>query len=223
MYSKFSVTKLYTGMQLHDRSSTSQTYCIEFLSSFSQLRKFMKKHLLWKEASSWLLLLIKETWKLKFSFGQYVLLNPCYNSMNGPSEQRCTKTKVFHWGFLQYLWANSQFSFTFSEEILNKKLHFFVRFKWAEYGNIRVTTHMHEIVFSSDAWNDDHIKYRFLKSFSEAVAPRCSVKNMFLEISQNSQENTCRSLFFNKVEVEAKFLKTHFFFWNTFGGCFRIL
>ena len=26
-----------------------------------------------------------------------------------------------------------------------------------------------------------------------------SVKNVFLEISQNSQENTCASLFFNKV------------------------
>ena len=26
---------------------------------------------------------------------------------------------------------------------------------------------------------------------SEAVAPRCSVKKVFLEISQNSQENTC--------------------------------
>ena len=27
--------------------------------------------------------------------------------------------------------------------------------------------------------------------FTEAVAQRCSVKKMFLEISQNSQENTC--------------------------------
>ena len=26
---------------------------------------------------------------------------------------------------------------------------------------------------------------------TEAVAQRCSVKEMFLEISQNSQENTC--------------------------------
>ena len=28
---------------------------------------------------------------------------------------------------------------------------------------------------------------------------RCSIKKLFLKISQNSQENTCRSLFFNKV------------------------
>ena len=29
------------------------------------------------------------------------------------------------------------------------------------------------------------------KCFSETVAQRCSVKQVFLEISQNSQENTC--------------------------------
>ena len=29
------------------------------------------------------------------------------------------------------------------------------------------------------------------KCSSEAVAQRCSVKKLFLEISQNSQENTC--------------------------------
>ena len=32
--------------------------------------------------------------------------------------------------------------------------------------------------------------------FSEAVAQRCSVKKVFLEISQNSQENTCARVFF---------------------------
>ena len=35
----------------------------------------------------------------------------------------------------------------------------------------------------------------------EAVIQRCSVKKMFLEISQNSQKNTCaRASFFNKVD-----------------------
>ena len=35
---------------------------------------------------------------------------------------------------------------------------------------------------------------------SEAVVRRCSVKNVFLEISQNSQEKTCARVFFlNKV------------------------
>ena len=35
---------------------------------------------------------------------------------------------------------------------------------------------------------------------SEAVAQRCSVKKVFLEITQNSQENTCaRDSFLNKV------------------------
>ena len=33
----------------------------------------------------------------------------------------------------------------------------------------------------------------------EAVIQRCSVKKVFWEISQNSQENTCVSLFFNIV------------------------
>ena len=34
----------------------------------------------------------------------------------------------------------------------------------------------------------------------EAVARRCSVKKVFLEMSQNSQENTCaRASFYNKV------------------------
>ena len=34
---------------------------------------------------------------------------------------------------------------------------------------------------------------------SEAVFWRCSVEKVLLQISQNSQENTCASLFFNKV------------------------
>ena len=33
----------------------------------------------------------------------------------------------------------------------------------------------------------------------EAVAYTCSVKRVFLEMSQNSKENTCASLFFNNV------------------------
>ena len=44
----------------------------------------------------------------------------------------------------------------------------------------------------------------FFKSFCqgkhiEAVAQRCSVKKVFLEISQNSQEDTAPESFFNKV------------------------
>ena len=34
---------------------------------------------------------------------------------------------------------------------------------------------------------------------SEAVVRRCSVKNVVLKILQNSQENTCARVFFNKV------------------------
>ena len=42
--------------------------------------------------------------------------------------------------------------------------------------------------------------HKFDSLATEAVALRCSVKNVFLEILQNSQENTlCQGLFFNKV------------------------
>ena len=34
---------------------------------------------------------------------------------------------------------------------------------------------------------------------TEAVVRRCSVKKVLLEISQNSQENTCARAFLNKV------------------------
>ena len=40
--------------------------------------------------------------------------------------------------------------------------------------------------------------------FLEAVTPRCSVKKVFLKISQNSQENTCVSVPFSlKLQAEA--------------------
>ena len=37
------------------------------------------------------------------------------------------------------------------------------------------------------------------QNHTEAVAWRCSVKKVFLEISQYSQERLCQSLIFNKV------------------------
>ena len=39
----------------------------------------------------------------------------------------------------------------------------------------------------------------FLCNVSKQFVQRCSVKQVFLEISQNSQENTCARLFFNKI------------------------
>ena len=42
-------------------------------------------------------------------------------------------------------------------------------------------------------------KYFLKNPVSEAVARWCSVKKVFLEISQNLQENTCVRVFFNKV------------------------
>ena len=66
---------------------------------------------------------------------------------------------------------------------------------------------------------------------------RCSVKKLFLEISQSSQENTCTSLFFNKVaclgpetllkkrlwhRLSCEFceISKNTFLQNTSGGCF---
>ena len=50
---------------------------------------------------------------------------------------------------------------------------------------------------------------------AEAVAQVCSVKKMFLEISQNSQENTCaRVSFLIKLQNFAKFLRTPFLIEN---------
>ena len=40
------------------------------------------------------------------------------------------------------------------------------------------------------------LSHYFCKGQSEAVAQRCSVKNMFLKISQNSQENNCARVSF---------------------------
>ena len=43
-----------------------------------------------------------------------------------------------------------------------------------------------------------------IRRITEAVAQRCSVKKVFLEISQNSPENTfARASFFNKVAGQA--------------------
>ena len=67
---------------------------------------------------------------------------------------------------------------------------------------------------------------------TEAVAQGCSVKKMFLETSQNSQENTCececlrpatllkKRLWHSCFPVNfMKFLIT-FFLYSTSGGCF---
>ena len=43
------------------------------------------------------------------------------------------------------------------------------------------------------------INFKIKGVSSEAVARKSSVKNLFLEISQNSQGNTCAGDFFNKV------------------------
>ena len=45
---------------------------------------------------------------------------------------------------------------------------------------------------------------------TEAVVRRCSVKKVLLEISQNSQENTCARAFLNKVAGLGQVLSCEF-------------
>ena len=46
-----------------------------------------------------------------------------------------------------------------------------------------------------------------LGQITEAAVWKCSVKKVFQEISQNSQENTCVRVFFNKVAGTCNFIK----------------
>ena len=64
----------------------------------------------------------------------------------------------------------------------------------------------------------------------EAVVQGSSVKKVFLEISQNSQENTCARVSFLKKLRSATLLKKNFvkllripFYINTCGGCFCVI
>ena len=60
------------------------------------------------------------------------------------------------------------------------------------------------------------------QSIEKAVARRCSVKKMFLEISQNSKQKHLRqSLFFDKIAGQAKL--QHLFYRTLSGGCFWTL
>ena len=47
--------------------------------------------------------------------------------------------------------------------------------------------------------NNPNYPWKKCNQTAEACTQRCSVKKVLLEISQNSQENTCASLFFNEV------------------------
>ena len=58
---------------------------------------------------------------------------------------------------------------------------------------------------SSRKWfYENYVVLNLRKHFSKAVAQRCSVKKVFLEISQNSQENTCARVSF-LIKLQAAF------------------
>ena len=83
-------------------------------------------------------------------------------------------------------------------------------------------------------------RYIFFLKSTEAVAQRCSVKNLFIEIFQNSYQNTCvRVSFFIKLQASmCNFIKKetlaqvfpcefckifkNTYFYRTRGGCFRL-
>ena len=48
-----------------------------------------------------------------------------------------------------------------------------------------------------DLGNGSLVFSDFLNEVTEAVVQRCSVKKVFLEISQNAHGNTCARVFFN--------------------------
>ena len=54
---------------------------------------------------------------------------------------------------------------------------------------------------------------------SEVVTQRCSVKKLFLEISQNSQEHICAKAQVFSCEF-FEICKNTFFLQNSSGGCF---
>ena len=77
--------------------------------------------------------------------------------------------------------------------------------QWHIKNKYKRQTNSKHIVFESESKKfvprQVLIKKEFLKSeITEAVAQRCSVTKVLLEISQNSQENTCaRASFFIKL------------------------
>ena len=83
-------------------------------------------------------------------------------------------------------------------QVRNNSVYHLNHQKLASLINILVGTR-----FSSDFIRFSHQNFWHE---SEAVIQRCSVKKVFLEISQNTQENTCARVFFNKVAGPGVFL-----------------
>ena len=61
--------------------------------------------------------------------------------------------------------------------------------------------------------------WKHQKTSTEAVVWSCSVKKVFFKISQNSQENNCVSLFFNKTA----YLRPETFHYSGTGVFLKIL
>ena len=60
----------------------------------------------------------------------------------------------------------------------------------------------YRILYQQDRRSKETVPYVGYQQYLDAVVQRCSVKNMFLEISQNSQESTCvRDSFLIKLQV----------------------
>ena len=99
--------------------------------------------------------------------------------------------------------------------------------------NILMVNHFGSLKKTYDLSN--HWLTRILYETSEPVTQKCSVKKVFFEISQNSQENTCaRVSFLINLQASAadsgtdvflwilRNFKEHLFLRNTSAGCFCI-
>ena len=113
------------------------------------------------------------------------------------------------------MWKNTQkLQRSFSVNIPNS----FLRLSWAARN--RLATSINEILSTMSSCSFNFDKALNLEAFSQ----RCSVKKIILQISQNSQENTCLALgrlWHRCFPVNfAKFLRTPFYRTSP-GDCFN--
>ena len=72
-------------------------------------------------------------------------------------------------------------------------------FRKVDPGKVLKNLEVTNVDFQPTSGNNDPIFHPFVLRFSEAVetvAQRCSIRKVFLEISQVSQENTCARVSF---------------------------
>ena len=80
--------------------------------------------------------------------------------------------------------------------------YYFLRCQFYNSHRVTLMNDLGNIPISFPAVSDHDLSSLLLHGYLEAVTQRCSVKKVFLKISQNSQENTCaRVSFLIKLQV----------------------